>query len=272
MTVFDVYLNGRKICRAGVGEDGVLTAIVTWARLTGTAARTARRLGRRAEETNLQVGGLADDTHRRWAGRNLKAGDRVTVAVVKANEFDAPIRQQSRDPRLQERQETRYYRRLKRKYDPAQARTTFLNVDLDIWSRAPLEGLVEALGTKVVVLRVGEENGRHGAHLEHAESGSDGDVDRAIRRLVRVIDQLPPAIRSVWNRAQRREFNVGIQSGMKPHACEFRVEPETLEAIARINARLALTVYGTATNDSPKGRTRKSPAKQGYKNRQASPA
>lgn len=261
MTVFDVYLNARKICRAGVGEDGVLTTIVTWGSLTGAAARTARRLGQPAEETNLQVGGLADNTHRRWASRNVKVGDRVTVVVRKATTFDTPIRQQSRDPRMQERQEKRYYRRLKRKYDPAQARTTFLNVDLDIWSRAPLERLVEALGTNVVVLRVGQENGRHGAHLEHAASGSNGDVDRAIQRLVRVVDRLPPAIRRVWNRAQRREFNVGIQSGMKPHACEFRLKPETLEAIARVNSRLALTVYGAAVSESAKARSRKSVAR-----------
>ena len=246
MTVFDVYLNGRKICRAGVGEDGVLTTIITWARLTGAAARVARRLGQPAEETNLQVGGLAGDTHRRWAARNLKSGDRVTVAVVKADTIDAPIREQPRDPRLQKRQEQRYYRRLKRKHDPAEPRTTFLNVDLDIWSRAALEPLVEAFGGHVVVLRVGPENGRHGAHLEHAKSGS-GSVDRAIQRLVKMVERLPPAMRRVWSRAQGREFNVGIQSGMRPHASEFRVEPETLEAIARVKARLVLTVYGAAT-------------------------
>src|SRR6266540_2530922 len=42
MTVFDVYLNDRKRCRAGVGPDGVLTAIVNWVKLTGPAARAAR--------------------------------------------------------------------------------------------------------------------------------------------------------------------------------------------------------------------------------------
>jgi hypothetical protein len=250
MTVFDVYLNGRKMCRAGVGEDGVLTAIVTWAHLTGPAARTARRLGQPAEEAHLQVGGLAGDTHRRWTARNLKIGDRVTVALVKANAFDAAIREQPRDPHLQARQEERYYRRLKRKYDPSEALTSFLNVDLDIWSRSPLAPLVEAFGKGVVVLRAGEENGRHAAHLEHAASGSDSDIDVAIQRLVRLVERLPPAMRRVWNRAQGREFNVGIQGGMKPHASEFRIERKTIEA--RIDASLALTVYGAATSRASK--------------------
>jgi hypothetical protein len=38
MTVFDVVVNDRKVCRAGVGAVGVLSATVSWARLTGGAA------------------------------------------------------------------------------------------------------------------------------------------------------------------------------------------------------------------------------------------
>jgi hypothetical protein len=53
MRAFDVHLNGRKVCRAGVGHDGVLTAIVTWTRSTATNRPRARR-----EDLDLHVGGL----------------------------------------------------------------------------------------------------------------------------------------------------------------------------------------------------------------------
>jgi len=245
MTVFDVSVNGRKICRAGVGNAGVLTTIVTWAHVRPAPARGKR--GRARNETRLHVGGLAHDTHRMWAGRMLKAGDRVTVSVLKADTFDPPARVKSSDPARRQEEERRYYERLKRKYEPTEIRTAFLNVDLDIWSRTPLERLVTAFGRQVIVLNVGEENGRWGAHLEHATNGSRSDVDTAIQRLVRMVERLPSDVRKVWDRAERREFNVGIQSGVTPYASEFRVEPGTLEAIARVNARLVVTVYGAAT-------------------------
>src|SRR5512133_2888069 len=92
MTVFDVYVNERRCCRAGVGADGVLTAIVSWVKLTGPAARNARRLGQPAEESRIQVGGLSKGTHRSWLEQRLTAGDRVAIAVGKAAVADRPLR------------------------------------------------------------------------------------------------------------------------------------------------------------------------------------
>lgn len=30
MLAFEVHLNGRKICTAGIGEPGVITNVITW--------------------------------------------------------------------------------------------------------------------------------------------------------------------------------------------------------------------------------------------------
>ena len=30
MRAFRIYLNGKKLCLAGIGDDGVLSAIVNW--------------------------------------------------------------------------------------------------------------------------------------------------------------------------------------------------------------------------------------------------
>lgn len=91
MTIFDVYLNDRKLCRAGVGADGVLTALVRWVKLTGVPATKARRLGEPVEETALDVGGLSEDVHKKWLeGRRLKAGDRVTIVIGTSGASDPP--------------------------------------------------------------------------------------------------------------------------------------------------------------------------------------
>jgi hypothetical protein len=96
MTIFDVYVNDQKLCRAGVGADGVLTAIVRWVRLTGIPAAKARRLRQPVEETAVDVGGLSGDVHQRWLeGRSLKAGDRVTIVIGESDAADAPAHRQA---------------------------------------------------------------------------------------------------------------------------------------------------------------------------------
>ena len=172
MTVFDVFINGRKVCRAGVGADGVLSAIVNWVRLTGPAARTARRTRQPIEESRIHVGGLRGDEHRTWLERDLFPGDRVSIHVVKAPRADSPTKRTPRRPHGRP--------------GSAYAETTFLNVDLDLWSRTSLEPLVRALGASVVELFVGRDGGRHAAHLEWARLCRDqGDFATTRRHVAR---------------------------------------------------------------------------------------
>jgi len=250
MTVFDVFVNDRKLCRAGVGRDGVLDAIVTWVTLAGDAARAARTLKQPLEETRLQVGGLSHNTHWRWPGRMLTTGDRVTIAVAHAHPWDPPEHQKRESARQQQLQERRYYQRLKEKYEPRRksargktdSTTRFLNVDLDLWSSSPLDPLVNAFGRNVLVLYAGKEGRRYGAHLELAIPVPD--VDRVIRRFVRLVERLPPNARTLWNRARIREFNIGVQAAATPLRYDLQLASETVLAIARVHARLGVTVYG----------------------------
>jgi hypothetical protein len=227
MTVFDVYLNDRKCCRAGVGDDGVLTAIVDWVKLTGPAAREARRRRQPVEETRLHVGGLGHGAHHSWLERHLRTGDRVAIVVGKARSADRPV---DRKPRLQK--------------PAAPAQTTFLNVDLDIRSRSPLEGLASAFGRGVIVLHVGPEGHHYVAHLETAITAPG--PDRLIRRFVELIKRLPRAERRIWDRAQLREFNIGIQSAVTPPSYTLQLDPATVRAAASVNAGIGVTVYACA--------------------------
>ena len=242
--VFDVYLNDKKLCRAGVGATGVLNAIVSWVKLEGEAASTARRIGAPGEEAHLHVGGLRKDTHRSWERRALVDGDRVTIALARARRWDSPAHTTRNDPADRERQERAYYRRLQDKFEgsgPNQA-TQFLNVDLDLYASVPLDRLVAAFGKNVLVLHVGKERRRFSAHLELATPPRD--PDRALRRFVECVAALPPAARRLWRRAEIREFNIGIQAAAQPHSFEWHVSPKTLRAVAGVNARIGTTVYG----------------------------
>jgi len=172
MIVFDVSLNDRKVCRAGVGRDGVLSAIVNWVKLTGPAAATARRLKQPGEELRLQVGGLRRDTHVSWSDRSLELGDRIEVALASAVNADAPVTETRRDRTRDEA--------LKKAYD--QDSTRFLNVDLDIQSTSPLDSLVKAFGRRILVLHVGKEGRDYSAHLELATAEQTPDRPAGIDR------------------------------------------------------------------------------------------
>jgi hypothetical protein len=258
MTVFDVFLNGEKLCRAGVGRDGVLNTIVTWVKLTGEAARTARRLAQPSEETRLHVGGLSKGTHWRWPERALKVGDTVAIIVGRSMTFDEPTGRKRDRPGERERQERRYYRRLKQKYEKGRGssrvqrvepdhETRFLNVDLDIVSSAPLDRLVNAFGNNVMVLHAGREGRQYTAHLELA--ASPRNADHAIGRFARLVEGLPRASRLIWNRARTRELSIGVQSGATPYSFDLRLQPETVLAAARVKARIGVTVYGASSAD-----------------------
>ena len=221
MTVFDVFVNGRRKCRAGVGRDGVLTAICNWVKLTGPAARSARRYRQPVEEARLHVGGLSDGSHKSWIDQDLRQGDRVEIVLGRASSSDRPRVKESKSG------------------PPPEQKTAFLNVDLDIWSRSPLDELVKALGRRVVTLHVGRDGRRHVAHLEMNDTRPD--PDRVIAGFTALIHSLGRRDRRTWDSADRREFNLGIQVGADNF--ELRIAPETVRAAAGVNASIGVTVY-----------------------------
>jgi hypothetical protein len=120
MIAFDVFLNGKKLARAGVGSNGVLTAMTTWVR-----RRTSQRGRKRRQwdsdlsfslvgyrSTNGDVG-----EHFKWEDRKLKPGDVLTIKVTTAARVDEPRHRIAEDPELVERSQKRYYQRLKRKFE-----------------------------------------------------------------------------------------------------------------------------------------------------------
>ena len=86
MIAFEVYINGKKQCRAGIAGPCVLTAALTWVLRTPAERRLRRK------ELNLGIGGLVSrsDQFLEWLQRALRPGDEVTVRIVEAAMVDKP--------------------------------------------------------------------------------------------------------------------------------------------------------------------------------------
>ena len=120
--------------------------------------------------------------------------------------------------------------------------THYLNVDLDIFSSVSLKGLVNALGDEALVLYVGGKGQKHEARVELASS-HNLTADRTIMGLIRLVDRLPPRYRRVWDSADSREFNVGIEAGLEPHDFGLRLNRRTVQAVASVSGVIVVTVY-----------------------------
>lgn len=87
MRSFNVSLNGKNLCLAGVGERGVLSAIISWV------------AGDRGEGLFIEVGGLANEEHIDWVKQKpLQVGDEICVKIVESGSADEPVRRRHNHP------------------------------------------------------------------------------------------------------------------------------------------------------------------------------
>lgn len=126
MICFEVELNGKRLCRAGVGESGVLSSIVSW---VGGSPRAPDRRGRtRAGIVRLSVGGLLGSdpdeaqVHPQWVERLIRPGDTVSISVVQAAAADPYRRKDVITPDSIRQRQRRYFLQLKREFEPRKTR------------------------------------------------------------------------------------------------------------------------------------------------------
>ncbi|HWE38493.1 MAG TPA: hypothetical protein VG406_18120 [Isosphaeraceae bacterium] len=83
MKAFEVTLNRRRLCTAGIYDNGVLSAIVSWVgRSDGSPSPNAG--------FHFTVGALDSSTgeHLRWAVPMVEVGDEITSRIVETDEID----------------------------------------------------------------------------------------------------------------------------------------------------------------------------------------
>lgn len=84
MICFELSINGKRLATAGIPDQAVLSANVTWA---GD--------GKKRRDLFASLGGLDSNTapghHLRWLFRKLKVGDSVAVRVVEGASSDPAV-------------------------------------------------------------------------------------------------------------------------------------------------------------------------------------
>jgi hypothetical protein len=120
----------------------------------------------------------------------------------------------------------------------------YINVDLEVRSRADLQPLVDALSRSLFSLYAGREGRGYLATFENGSGTRGADTpDRAIQRIIRVVDGLRPEVRRHWNRARDRVFDIGVAKTSGSKVFYLPLAAKTVQAAARIGARIALSFY-----------------------------
>lgn len=95
MICFEVQVNDRKICRAGLGQFGVLTSLISWVN------NRERPDENGTQSVSLNVGGLTIPENDpgefvTWVRESLTVGDEVSMKIVEAIDADEPVERQPR--------------------------------------------------------------------------------------------------------------------------------------------------------------------------------
>ena len=95
----EVSVNSVVRCVGGIGDFGVLSAIVGWVKRRSERIHPEVRSATDFDEAEMlkqridvQFGGLdsSTDRHVQWLNEELKPGDVVTIRVLGEGEFDQP--------------------------------------------------------------------------------------------------------------------------------------------------------------------------------------
>ena len=146
MIVFEVFLNGRSVGRAGAKDLGVLSTHISGVGMLGPSAKGK---GPKDRDLHLSVGGLTSrkrppDEHVSWLSiHRLKVGDEVRVRIVESAQADKPRSRKKADrrpPPLPEKKRFEFARDLYNKLRPKYERRGLTTASTRTRARAPRAG------------------------------------------------------------------------------------------------------------------------------------
>ena len=122
MICFETYINGKKVCLAGVGTAGVLNAILSWVNRERHEADEVRDpQATRFEELIFSVGGMTDhgndSVYQDWWRKAVNVGDEIRLRIVEQERCDPPIDTRTDTADFIEKSKRAYYEQLKQEYE-----------------------------------------------------------------------------------------------------------------------------------------------------------
>jgi hypothetical protein len=116
MRALEIHVNGKKLCTAGIGDDGVLTAIVR-SILRPIQAISRKRTSQAWEDLGIDVAGFIPSAqeHVRWKSSKLRTGDEIRIKIIETDRPDKPSSRERADPDKAINAEKRYVERMAKK-------------------------------------------------------------------------------------------------------------------------------------------------------------
>ena len=117
MRALEIHLNHKKLCTAGIGNAGVLTAIVR-SDLRPVRVSARKSSPRLVEQLGLDVGALDCSTweHLGWKAPRLRSGDEILIRIIESDVVDKPGRRERAITDLVINEEKRYVERAAKKF------------------------------------------------------------------------------------------------------------------------------------------------------------
>ena len=115
----------------------------------------------------------------------------------------------------------------------------FLNIDLDIESSIDINPIVKERGGRVSVHRCEEVDGIFYGSFETGCSGVSAIIDEYLS----LIEGLSKTSRDIWNKAVKRDFDFGYESGTTPNNFHSRIESEFINKLANLGGSVIVTIH-----------------------------
>ena len=122
--------------------------------------------------------------------------------------------------------------------------TKYLNTDLDVVSQQDLSALAKYFDAHANLLCCEQcEDGKWLMIVEAEGSGlEDSNANRDIGELLNAIEQMDDQLREIWLACEKREFNIGIDTGTT-WAYGVSVTSDNLRRMNVLNISLGFTTY-----------------------------
>jgi len=123
MICFEISINGKKICIAGINSKyGTLTSILTWVKRDLNQFSPEVRHKIPEEKLDLNVGGYIshaknDDENLEWINQSLSPGDEIKIRIIESPQAGEPTKRVRPDPDFVKRQKREYFEKLKTEYE-----------------------------------------------------------------------------------------------------------------------------------------------------------